>query len=330
MLTGAAAQELSADLTPPDATDGLGLPGEVAVPPATDLVDAPGLVHDVTGLAEDRTGIALPLDGLTGAEPAEDRTAAPAPTGQGSDSSVASQVAAVAAPAAGSALVALALGALALGGEGLRLLQARIAGGAVRLLRGAAGLAVAFPLFSRIERGAVMDNAQRARVHELVAQDPGLSLSEISARAGLAWGTTVHHLRRLEQHGMVVSQRDLGHRRFFLANTPAAAQRSAMAVVMHPTARRIAEYVAQRPGTDQAGLCEALGLNNPAASKHLSHFEQRGLVVAERSGRSRHYHPTGGLHSALLLLEPATVTAATTVTAVSRPALHASARMVAA
>lgn len=239
------------------------------------------------------------------------------------------RAAAVAIPAAGASVGVVSLGALAFGLDGLRSFQSRLAGGAVRILRALGALAGAIPLFSRIERGGVLDNPIRARVHDAIAQEPGLSLSEVSQRAGIAWGTTVHHLRRLEAHGLVVSVHELAHKRFFIANTPAASQRAALAVVMHPTARRIAEYVAVRPGTDQAGLCRALGLNNPAASKHLGHFESRGLVLSERSGRSRLYHPTGGLHSVLQLLEPAGSTAvrtartapAVTVVATPRPML---------
>lgn len=213
--------------------------------------------------------------------------------------SLGAQLAHVAAPAAGISFIAVVAGALALGAEGLRVLQGRIAG-----LLGRFGRVLgALFLFSRIERSALLDNPVRARVHQAVAQDPGLSLSEVSTRAGIAWGTTVHHLRRLEANGMVVSESRLAHRRYFIANTPAAEQRTAVAVVMHPTARRIAHLVNQRPGIDQTGICHALALANPAASKHLSKFEAEGLIVSQRVGRGRHYHGTTTLDSALRLVE---------------------------
>ena len=207
--------------------------------------------------------------------------------------------------AAGAGLLAIGLGRAPLL-EGLRGLQGRLAAllGRVPMLAAFLGLGAA-PLFSRIRREGVLDNPARARVHDAIAQEPGLSLSDVAQRAGIAWGTAVHHLRRLEGHGLIVSARERSHRRFFVANTPAAAQRRQMAVVIHPTARRIAEFVSHRPGTNQAGICQALGLNNPAASKHLGHFESEGLVLSQRSGRSRVYHATSGLHVALGLLEPA-------------------------
>jgi DNA-binding MarR family transcriptional regulator len=239
----------------------------------------------------------VPGDSAGPAQPADATVATPPSFGARMSSAVA--------PAAEPALVAFLVGALAIGIEGLRTLHFRVSGRLGRFGRILAGWLPGLALFSRIEGGNLLNNPVRARIHDVVAQDPGLSLSEVRSRTGIAWGTAVHHLRRLEAHGMVVSVSQLAHRRYFAANTPAASQRTAMTVVIHPTARRIAHLVSQRPGIGQTGICHALGLNNPAASKHLRQFETQGLVLSRRDGNSRIYHPTGALHSALLLLEPA-------------------------
>ena len=200
-------------------------------------------------------------------------------------------VAAVAAP-----LAVVAIGAL--GGFSLRAALGNVAGWTWRVLRVLLGLAT-FGLFSRIERGDLLENPVRARVHEAIAQEPGLTISDLQSRAGVAWGTTVHHLRRLESHGLVVSIAQGGHRRYFIANTPPAAQRLALASLMQPTAHRIATLVAVRPGIDQSALCETLGLNGPSASKHLGHFRGQGLVESQRVGRRTLHRPTQGLLAAL-------------------------------
>lgn len=205
-------------------------------------------------------------------------------------------VAAVAAP-----LAIVAVG-VAAGGFGLRGWTA-VGPWSARTLRTALAFA-SLGLFSRIERGHLLDNPVRARVHDAVAQDPGLTISEVQTRAGIAWGTTVHHLRRLEDNGMLVSVTRRANRHYFVANSPAAAQRSAIAMLMHPTARRIATLVALQPGIDQTGLCQALGLNGPAASKHLGQFRGQGLVASQRVGRRTVHHPTPGLQAALGLLDP--------------------------
>lgn len=293
------------------------LPGGIPTAPTTPTLD-PALPIDAEADLATELGIDAGVAGIAVDAQADAEVSTLPPTVSTDDAddagaggvatnSLAEQVVDVAAPAAGFSLLALLIGSLVWGVEAMRALPTRIAGLLGKFGRGLLGLVPIVPLFSRIERGSLLDNPIRARVHDVVAQDPGVSLSEVTARAGIAWGTAVHHLRRLEAHGAVVSVTQLGHHRYFVANTPAATQRTAMAVVMHPTARRIAHLVSQRPGIDQTGICQALGLNNPAASKHLSQFEAQGLVLSQRAGRSRLYHPTGGLHSALLLLEPAPV-----------------------
>ncbi|MFO1533423.1 MAG: hypothetical protein ABR562_06985, partial [Thermoplasmatota archaeon] len=126
---------------------------------------------------------------------------------------------------------------------------------------------------------------------------------DVRDRAGVAWGTTVHHLLRLERHGLVVSVRHGNHRRYFPANTTASRHRRELSALSHPTAHRIATFVAANPGTDQKGVCRGLDLRNPAASKHLSRFDALGLVQAEVVGRSRLYHPTELLQAVLATLQ---------------------------
>ena len=158
------------------------------------------------------------------------------------------------------------------------------------------------PLFSRVGSDRLLENPVRARVHEAIALDPGLSLQDVRDRAGVAWGTTVHHLTRLERHGLVVSVRHGNHRRYFPANSVSSRYRRELAALSHPTAHRIATHVTACPGTDQKGVCRALDLQNPAASKHLTRFESLGLVQSEVVGRSRLYHPTELMASALAAL----------------------------
>jgi len=176
-------------------------------------------------------------------------------------------------------------------------------GGTRTLLRPTGRVARALPflapLFSRIAGEDLLENPARARVHEAIAQEPGLSMQDVRDRAGIAWGTTVHHLARLEHHGLVVSVRDGGSRRYFPANTTAARYRRELSALAHPTTLALARAVAQSPGIDQKGLCAGLGLLNPAASKHLARLGRMGLVEAVPVGRSRRYQPTPRLADVL-------------------------------
>lgn len=219
------------------------------------------------------------------------------------------QAAAVAQGAAGAGALTVLMVASSSGLDGLRALFARPGARLQQAGRFALRLLPFAPLaglFSRIQGQKVLDNPVRAHVHQVVVQDPGLSLEEVRSRAGIAWGTAVHHLRRLEDTGLLVSIVQNARRRYFAANTPASSHRAHVAALSHPTARRVADFVRQRPGVDQSGLCAALGLRNPTASKHLQQLATHGLVLAERDGRRCRYHPTTALHATLGILETPT------------------------
>lgn len=168
---------------------------------------------------------------------------------------------------------------------------------------GTLGGTALFPLFSRIDGDHLLENPVRQQLHDAIRQDPGLSMGALRDRTGVAWGTAVYHLHRLERTGLVVSLRQGGYRRYF-SPTASTRHRSHIAVLSHPTAQRIAFFVHGHPGVDQQGVCRGLGLHHPSASKHLGRFEVLGLVTAQRAGRSRLYHPTPELGEALATLGP--------------------------
>ena len=166
------------------------------------------------------------------------------------------------------------------------------------LRAGLAGLPLGH-LFSRIQGPRVLEHQTRAHLNQIVAERPGLSQQELQVAAALAWGTTLHHLRRLERNGLIVSEVQGGRHRYFPANSEASRNRAGLALVSQPTAQRIALLVSQSPGRAQDEICQVLGLRGPAASKHLARFEKNGLVTVVRDGRHRRYNPTLQMHAVL-------------------------------
>ncbi len=149
--------------------------------------------------------------------------------------------------------------------------------------------------FSRIDDDKLLDHPLRSRLQQTILENPGLPVGELCLRIGASWGTTVHHLRRLERGRLVLSQRGRAGRLYFPINSTVSNVREAWAATSSETARKIARFVHDHPGTDQKTVCLALGLRNPAASKHLGRFEQLGLVASRFEARHRIYTPTPNL-----------------------------------
>lgn len=143
----------------------------------------------------------------------------------------------------------------------------------------------ALGLFSRIEDDELASHPLRRQALDFIAANPGASVKDVQRTLGIAWGTTVYHLGRLERAGLVAVRRVGGRAGHWpLGQAPA---RDALA----PTGQALADLVRQNPGLSQAELAQLAGIGAPAACKQLRRLEGAGLVAATRVGRSRVYHP---------------------------------------
>ncbi|MEK6976424.1 MAG: winged helix-turn-helix transcriptional regulator [Candidatus Thermoplasmatota archaeon] len=156
------------------------------------------------------------------------------------------------------------------------------------LLR-AFGVAPLLPFFSRIEDDQLTAHPARRAALEVIQANPGATIQDIQAALGLAWGTTVHHLRRLDRAGLIAVRRDGGRRGHWpLGQAPPRDGLSS-------ADRAVAALVKSAPGLTQRDIARMVGVGAPAACKRLTRLEEVGLVAQVREGRSRLYVPTGRL-----------------------------------
>ncbi len=150
-----------------------------------------------------------------------------------------------------------------------------------------------------------LENETRQKIHQYIQKRPGASIQEARRHAGVAWGTTVYHLHRMERDGTLISAKVGNRHRYWIAGSPEAGVRTAWALLEQPTTRAIADAVSARPGIHQGGLCADLGLANPTASKHLKRLVTHGLVKTRKISRYTCYGPTEKLDQVLQLRQAA-------------------------
>lgn len=149
------------------------------------------------------------------------------------------------------------------------------------------------PLFSRIAGHRILDNDVRNRVHEAIAQNPGITIKQITETLGIGWGTAVYHLKRLETERLIVSERYRQFRRYFrngggIVND----DKAAFAELKNPTSQRLAAELLHRPGAAQKDLCLAVGISAPLAHKYLARLEAANLLTKQREWKTVRYFPT--------------------------------------
>ncbi len=160
-------------------------------------------------------------------------------------------------------------------------------------------------LFSRIEEDALCRHPSRALMMQFVESNPGSSMQQVQDASGLAWGTVVYHLSRLERGGHLVSERDGRLRRFWIRGSEVAARRRGASLLLEETPRRLVDAIQLQPGLAQNELCDRVGVKHPVASKYLKRLREQGLVRVVPHSRSRLYYPTAVLVDMVAVVEGA-------------------------
>jgi DNA-binding transcriptional ArsR family regulator len=148
---------------------------------------------------------------------------------------------------------------------------------------------LALPLYTRIERTAVLEHEKRDEIYELIRASPGIHAHEIGEKANIGWGTTVYHLKLLEQHSLVVSKKSGRYKRFFVNTGEYTKKKDVYGALRNETAKAVADFIVNHPGCNQKELCAALDIQPSLASWHVEKLEGVELVKRVKDGRMVRY-----------------------------------------
>lgn len=141
-------------------------------------------------------------------------------------------------------------------------------------------VAGAVALFSRFNQSDVLDHERRGRLFAAIQADPGASFGELCQRAGLAAGVAQHHLRLLEQHGLLRRVRDGRATRFYPRGP-----RIGSAALRSATRARLVDVLREEPQIDAKQLADRLGQRPQSTWHHLRILQDAGILVPTRVGR---------------------------------------------
>lgn len=145
------------------------------------------------------------------------------------------------------------------------------------------GRLVLSPLYSRIYRGSVLHNPNRARLHRQIGEDPGRTPAELARSLGLARIVVRHHLRMLEAHRLVACRPDGRRRRYFLSDAQAREDTTLQIFFRDGPRRRLTDALGASPTPlTQQQLAERTGFSPRLVSYHLGRLASVGIV--ERHG----------------------------------------------
>lgn len=143
-------------------------------------------------------------------------------------------------------------------------------------------------LFARLEAGDVANHPKRQRILDIVRRTPGITPLRLCASTGFGWGTTMHHINKLQRTGHLTSVSAGRTRALFLPGLPVDVRRQA-ALVQRPEHVALLNLLQKRPGLSQIELAAALNADRSQLCRLLRRWEDAGIVIGEQDGRRRRY-----------------------------------------
>jgi predicted transcriptional regulator len=122
------------------------------------------------------------------------------------------------------------------------------------------------------------DSDVRDAIVGYLATTPGAHFSKLRDDLQLGTGETQHHLRRLEDDGVVEHREDGDYKRYFPADRFSAFQQRALGYLRRETPRRMLTTLLADPGASGAEMAEAAGVSRSTVSKYAGDLESAGLL----------------------------------------------------
>ena len=135
--------------------------------------------------------------------------------------------------------------------------------------------------------------SNRDIVFNYIKNYPGSHLRKISKELSLGMGDTQHHLKFLENKGVVRSRRMRMYKVYYDVSIIEGRQESILAVLRQETSRAILLYLVETPGATQGDLAKHLGLSSPTVNWHMSRLSEIGLINYRKDGRFVKYFIEG-------------------------------------
>ncbi len=146
-------------------------------------------------------------------------------------------------------------------------------------------------LFSRLHKSELLDHPARSRLVQIVESQPGIHFHDLAAKAELANGTAVHHLRKLSDSGHLNVRRSGRYTCYFPGGRVDPAQAAAAPLLKSGGAKQVLDAVRGKPGMSNLELAQATGLQPSTVNYHVQRLANAGLVAPLRDGRNVRLHP---------------------------------------
>ncbi len=135
----------------------------------------------------------------------------------------------------------------------------------------------------------ILELETRQNIYNLLTKNPGLHLSKIAKILQLRVSLVEYHLRYLEKHRLVQSDKHTGYKRYFIHGEAGSIQKKKFSILRQKNLLKIALLLLNQGHANHKEILKHLDISPATLSYHLKRLVKNNILYVDRQGTTNTY-----------------------------------------
>jgi len=135
----------------------------------------------------------------------------------------------------------------------------------------------------------ILELETRQKIYSLLRNHPGIHLSKIATTLDLRISHVEYHLRYLEKHGIINSDKHTGYARYFLNDEATPKLKRNFSLLRQETILKIVLVLLKKEGAYHKELLQYLEISPSTLSYHLNRLRKNEIITFDEAESQRIY-----------------------------------------
>jgi predicted transcriptional regulator len=150
-----------------------------------------------------------------------------------------------------------------------------------------AALAPTIPLYTRLTRKTIENNASHSEILQIIKEKPGIHYNAVLRKTDRKNGSVRYSIQKLKEFNFITEKEDGIYTRYFLKNShvngPPSTKPSGKKT------REIFNIIKNNKNIKKQEIAEKLNITLPSAEHHITKLEEKGYVTKVKHGIYAYY-----------------------------------------
>ena len=135
----------------------------------------------------------------------------------------------------------------------------------------------------------ILELETRRNIFDILKKNPGLHLSKIAQTLKLRVSLVEYHLRYLEKHGLIQSDRHTGYNRYFIMGEIKSIPKKNFSILRQKTLLTIVLFLLKKKQAKHKEILNKIDVSAATLSYHLKRLVKNNILEVDQQGTSRIY-----------------------------------------